>query len=352
MKRLTIRDVAERAGVSVGTVSNAFNRPDLVADDTLARIRETIDEIGFVRNAAARQLRGARSPAIGLVVLDIDNPFFTEVARGVEDAAGEVDHLVILCSSGGQRGREGRQLSLLEEQQVAGVLMTPAGRNPSRRHDEIRRRGTPIVLLDRRSLRRDQCSVAVDDVRGGQLAGEHLTALGHTHIALINGPGEITQCADRRTGFVSALAEAGLKLAAADEIETDAMTIAAGEAATKQLLARRRPPSAVFCTNDLMALGAEHAVLAAGGQLPDDVAVVGYDDVPFAGMAFVPLTSIRQPTYDLGFRAAQLLLEEASRKQHRHEHVTFTPELVVRDSTAGAQAAGQAGRGALAAAGS
>jgi LacI family transcriptional regulator len=352
VKRLTIRDVAERAGVSVGTVSNAFNRPDLVAEDTLARIRETIDEIGFVRNAAARQLRGARSPAIGLVVLDIDNPFFTEVARGVEDAAGEVDHLVILCSSGGQRAREGRQLSLLEEQQVAGVLMTPAGRNPSRLHDEIRRRGTPIVLLDRRSSRRDQCSVAVDDVRGGRLAGQHLMALGHTRVALINGRREIIQCADRRVGFVSALAEAGLKLAAANEIETDAMTIAAGEQATQQLLAGRRRPSAIFCTNDLMALGAEHAVLASGGQLPDDVAVVGYDDVPFAGMTFVPLTSIRQPAYELGHRAAQLLLEEASGRPHRHEHVTFTPELVVRDSTAGAQSSEQAGRAALAAAGS
>jgi LacI family transcriptional regulator len=344
MKQLTIRDVAERAGVSVGTVSNAFNRPDLVAEDTLARIRETIEEIGFVRNAAARQLRGARSPAIGLVVLDIDNPFFTEVARGVEDAAAEVDHLVILCSSGGQRQRESRQLSLLEEQRVAGVLMTPAGRNPSRRHHDVRTRGTPIVLLDRRSSRRDQCSVAVDDVRGGELAGGHLTELGHKRIALVNGPSGITQCAERRIGFLRALEQANLKLASLNEVETNAMTIAAGEAATTQLLTRKRPPTAIFCTNDLMALGAEHAVLASGRTVPDDVAVIGYDDVPFASMAFLPLTSIKQPAYDLGYRAAQLLLEEASGRPHRHEHVLFTPELVVRDSTVGAAAADRAGR--------
>jgi LacI family transcriptional regulator len=333
MKRVTIRDVARRAGVSVGTVSNALNQPELVADHTLARIREAITEVGFVRNAAARQLRGARSPAIGLVVLDIDNPFFTEVARGVEDAASANDHLVILCSSGGARAREDRHLRLLEEQRVAGVLMTPAGRNPSRLYHDVRKRGTPTVLLDRRSSRREQCSVAVDDVTGGALVGRHLAELGHRRIALINGPAEQTQCAERRAGFLVALEEAGLKLAVANDIETAAMTITAGEAAAKKLIGQRNPPTAIFCTNDLMALGAENAIFAAGARVPDDVALVGYDDVPFASMAFIPLTSVRQPAYDLGYRAANLVLDEAYGDAHRHQQVVFTPDLVVRDST-------------------
>jgi LacI family transcriptional regulator len=333
MKHLTIRDVADRAGVSVGTVSNALNRPSLVADETLARVRAAIDEVGFVRNSAARQLRGARSLAIGLVVLDIDNPFFTEVARGVEDAANEVDHLVILCSSAGDGAREGRQLRLLEEQRVAGVLMTPAKRNPSRLYHELRRRGTPIVLLDRRSSRRDRCSVAVDDVEGGELAGRHLAELGHSRIALINGPLAITQCAERRAGFLAALKRSGLELAAADDMGAPTMTITAGESPMRKLLAQRTPPTAVFCTNDLLALGAEHAILSAGLRIPEDVAVVGYDDVAFAGMAFVPLTSIRQPAYELGHTATQLLLEETSGREHRHEQVLFRPALVVREST-------------------
>jgi len=332
-EQLTIREVAKRAGVSVGTVSNVLNRPDLVAEGTLTRVREAIDDLGFVRNSAARQLRGARSPAIGLVVLDIDNPFFTEVARGVEDAANDVDHLVILCSSAGERTRESRQLRLLEEQRVAGVLMTPAGRNPSRLYYELRRRGIPMVLLDWQSSRRDRCSVAVDNVQGGALAGDHLAQLGHQRIALINGPLEIAQCADRRTGFVASLESKGLKLSAPNDIETTAMTISAGETAAEQLLRQRNPPTAVFCTNDLLALGAEHALLAAGHRVPEDVAVVGYDDVAFAGMAFVPLTSIRQPAYELGHRAAQLLLDERSGAEHRHEQVVFTPQLVVREST-------------------
>ncbi len=344
MSRITVRDVAERAGVSVGTVSNALNRPGVVAAPTREDILRAIEEVGYVRNSVARQLRGAPSPAIGLLVLDIDNPFFTAVARGVDAVASRVEHLVILCSSEGGRTRENRQLRLLEEQRVAGVLMTPAGRVPSKLHDTIRARGTPIVLLDRRSARRDQCSVAVDDVEGGQLAARHLIKLGHTRVGLINGPAEITQFKDRRTGFVGALGETGLALSSSNEVQLDGLThdlvaeIAAGEAAAKRLLGKRRPPTAIFCTNDLLALGAERAVLDSGLRLPDDVALIGYDDVPFAALAFVPLTSVRQPSYDIGHRAAELLLDEASGTSHTHEHITFIPELVERQSTVGARA--------------
>jgi LacI family transcriptional regulator len=337
VKRVTIREVAEAAGVSVGTVSNALNQPGIVADETLSRILKVIEEIGFVRNAAARQLRGSNSPAIGLIVLDIDNPFFTAAARGVEDAANAVDHLVILCNSAGDRERESRQLRLLEEQRVSGVLLTPAGRRASAAQQRIRERGTPVVLLDRRSARGNGCSVAVDDVRGGNLAGLHLAELGHTRIGLINGPREITQCVNRRTGFLAALEQASLQLTSANDIEMSALTIAAGEEATAKLLAVRNPPTGVFCANDLMALGAQYAAVAAGLRIPEDIAIVGYDDVPFAGMSLVPLTSVRQPAYELGHRAAELLFDEASGLPHQHEQVLFRPELVVRESTVGAK---------------
>lgn len=348
MKALTIRDVAERASVSLGTVSNVLNRPDMVAEDTRERVLKAIDEIGFIRNSAARQMRGARSTAIGLVVLDIDNPFFTEVARGVEDAATEVDHLVILCNSAGIQSREDRQLRLLEEQRVAGVLMTPVAKNPSRLYREIRGRGTPIVLLDRRSSRKDQCSVAVDDISGGRMAAEHLAMAGHRRIGLINGPHTITQCAERREGFLAGLNEHGVRVTKGHDCEMDAMTIKAGDEAAHRLLAQAKRPTALFCANDLLAIGAEHAVLASGMNVPDDVAIIGYDDVPFAAMSFVPLTSVRQPAYDLGYRAAKLLLDEASAgTAHRHEHIVFRPELIARASTAsevGGQPARRAAR--------
>jgi LacI family transcriptional regulator len=333
MKRLTILDVAEHAGVSVGTVSNALNRPEIVADKTLASIQAAMDELGFVRNAAARQLTGAKSPAIGLIVLDIDNPFFTEVYRGVETAANEAGYLVVVCGFAGDPSHERRQLRLLEEQRVAGILATRVGKGNSRVYSQMRKRGTPVVLLDRRSASKNQCSVSVDDVAGGRLAGEHLCGLGHQRLGLVNGPREWGQCEDRRTGLLAALEGAGASLVAGADVEVEKMTIGAGEAAAQQILAAAERPTAIFCTNDLLALGVEHALIAAGFRVPEDFAIVGYDDVAFATMAFVPITSVRQPANALGRRAAEQLLSEAGDAPHKHEQVVFEPELVVREST-------------------
>jgi LacI family transcriptional regulator, galactose operon repressor len=335
MKRLTILDVAERAGVSVGTVSNALNRPEIVADKTLTSIQAAMDELGFVRNAAARQLTGAKSPAIGLIVLDIDNPFFTEVYRGVETAANEAGYLVMVCGFAGDPTHERRQLRLLEEQRVAGILATRVGKGNSRVYGQMRKRGTPVVLLDRHSASREQCSVSVDDVVGGRLAGTHLCDLGHKRMALVNGPRDWSQCADRREGFLGALDGTGAKLARGADLEVEKMTIDAGEAMAAKILAAKNRPTAIFCTNDLLALGVEHALIAAGYRVPEDFAIVGYDDVAFATMAFVPITSVRQPAYELGHRAALQLLGEAGEEAHRHEQVVFEPELVVRASTGG-----------------
>ena len=332
-RRLTILDVAERAGVSVGTVSNALNRPEIVAEKTLASIQKAMDELGFVRNAAARQLTGAKSPAIGLIVLDIDNPFFTEVYRGVETAANEAGYLVMVCGFAGDPAHERRQLQLLEEQRVAGILATRVGKGNSRVYGQMRKRGMPVVMLDRRSATKGQCSVSVDDVAGGRLAGEHLCGLGHRKLGLVNGPHDWSLCADRRTGFLAAVEQGGGRLLAGADVEVDQMTIAAGESAVEQLLAGKGRPTAIFCANDLLALGVEHALITAGFRVPEDFAIVGYDDVAFATMAFVPLTSVRQPAYELGHRAAMQLLSEASDEEHRHEQVVFEPELVVRAST-------------------
>ena len=336
MKRLTIRDVAERAGVSLGTVSNVLNNPDIVAAATRKRVLEAITEIGFVRNNAARQLAAGRGQAIGLVTLDIDNPFFTEVARGVEDAADEADLLLILCSSAGSPEREDRQLRLLEEQRVAGILMSPIERSPSRRVRDIHARGTPVVLLDRHRSARQWCSAAVNDTSGARLVAEHLTGLGHKRIALVNGPTSLTPCAERRSSFLEVLAEHGLSLKAAHDLEQDEMTIEAGEEAANMLFNARSLPTAVFCTNDLLALGMERGALTRGIRVPDDLAIVGYDDIRFAATALVPLTTVRHPAHELGYRSAKLLIDEATNgAEHRHQRLLFEPELMVRDSTAG-----------------
>jgi LacI family transcriptional regulator len=335
MRRLTIRDVAERAGVSLGTVSNVLNRPEVVAEATRDRVLQAISDVGFVRNSAARQLRAGRSQTIGLVALDIDNPFWSEVAQGVEVAADEAGLVMILCSSARLPDREARQLQMLEEHRVAGILMSPAERTPPKLVRDIHARGTPVVLIDRHRSTRDWCSAAVDDTTGARLVAEHLIELGHRRIAMVNGPTRLTACAERRASLVDVLHEHGLDLDPGNYVEVSEMTIEAGEEATARLLERRPLPSAVFCGNDLVALGAERAAVARGVRVPSELAIVGYDDIRFAGSSLIPLTTVRNPSFELGYQSTQLLLEESAEGvDHKHRRILFTPELVVRESTA------------------
>ncbi|WP_279582378.1 LacI family DNA-binding transcriptional regulator [Fodinicola feengrottensis] len=199
-----IRDVARVAGVSIGTVSNVLNRPHMVADTTRERVEEVIARTGFVRNASARHLRQGRTRTIGLVVQDVMNPFFTEVARAAEDAATDSGYLLYLCNSAGSPEKEAAYLRALVEQQVSGVLLTPLQEIPAVMNT-LRARGTPVVLVDRASEQPDQCSTAVDDVHGGDLAASHLLSIGRRRIAFISSTWSIRQCADRRAGVRRAL---------------------------------------------------------------------------------------------------------------------------------------------------
>ena len=331
----SIREVAAHAGVSVGTVSNVLNRPDIVAEPTRSRVRAAIEQLGFIRNESARQLRAGRSRTIGLVVLDVANPFFTDVARGVEDEASESGLAVILCNSDDQQTKETHYLELLEEHRVQGILITPVSADDDRLA-RLQQRGTPVVLVDSRSPTRGQCSVSVDDVLGGELAVSHLLEDGHTRIAFVGGPLSIRQVADRRDGALRALDRAGASPDDLHMIETPALNVAAGQwagAAIAELPAARRP-SAVFCANDLLALGVLQEMTAQRIRVPDSISLIGYDDIDFAAAAAVPLSSVRQPRQLLGRTAAQLLLDEAlGEGAHQHRQVVFEPELVVRQSS-------------------
>jgi LacI family transcriptional regulator, galactose operon repressor len=331
---VSVTDVAAHAGVSLGTVSNVLNRPDRVSTATRERVLRAIDELGFVRNEAARQLRAGRSRTIGLIVLDVGNPFFTDIAAGVEEAAADAGLSVVLCNTGENAQREQHYLSVLEEQRAYGILVSPVtGR--STRLDAIRRRGIPIVLVDRGSNRR-QCSVSVDDVVGGELAAAHLLEQGHERIAFVGGPMAIKQVSDRLAGARQALRAARLPESRINVIETSALNVAQGRAAGAQIaeLAARRRPTAVFCANDLLALGVLQEMTRRRVAVPGELAIVGYDDIEFAAAAAVPLTSVKQPRRQLGSAAAALLIEEAERADaHQHRQVVFEPDLVVREST-------------------
>ncbi|MEU5217019.1 LacI family DNA-binding transcriptional regulator [Streptomyces sp. NPDC020807] len=332
-----IKDVAREAGVSVGTVSNVINQPDRVSPATLQHVREVITRLGYVRSESARQLRAGRSRIMALLVLDMGNPFFVDIARGAERTARAAGLGVMVCNSDQNPGDEADYLSLFAEQRVRGVLVTPADPSGANLRD-FRRHGIPYVLVDRVAgdgTGGSGCSVSVDDVVGGSLAVRHLLATGHRSFAYVSGPPHLQQIRDRREGALLALAEAGLPASALRELPADRLDVASGRDAGARLLGLADRPTAVFCANDLLALGVLQSLYAAGVRVPEDMAIVGYDDIEFAAAATVPLTSVRQPALTLGAKAADLLLAETGDKadDHRHEHVVLQPELVVRRST-------------------
>ncbi|NJQ05328.1 LacI family DNA-binding transcriptional regulator [Streptomyces lonarensis] len=332
-----IKDVAREAGVSVGTVSNVLNRPDTVSPDTRRRVLTTIEVLGYVRSETARQLRSGSSRMVAVLVLDLANPFFAGVAKGAERAASEVGLRTMVCSSAESAVEEADYLALFAEQRVRGVLVTPADSSGGNL-ERFRRHGIPYVYVDRELPPDQGCSVAVDDVTGGALAVRHLLAAGHRRVTWVSGPPHLPQCQDRRAGALAALTEAGLPASALTSLATERLDVASGADAGARLLGLPTLPSAVFCANDLLALGVLQTLVTAGVRVPDEVALVGYDDIEFAAAAAVPLTSVRQPAEELGRVAVRLLAEEAGAAEarpedHHHRAVVLRPELVVRRSS-------------------
>jgi LacI family transcriptional regulator len=330
----SVKEVARHAGVSVGTVSNVLNRPDVVAPETRQRVLDAIEALGFVRNESARHLRTGRSNTIGLVVLDVANPFFTDVATGADSMVDEMGGTLILCHSAEDPAREARHLAMLEEQRVQGVLITPVDSN-NPHIDRLMAHGIPVVLVDRAG-RRHQCSVAVDDELGGRLAVDHLLERGHRNIAFVGGPFSIQQVTDRHRGAEAAVADIDDD-ARIEIIEMRSLKVSDGQAAGQRLfdLPPGRRPTAVFCANDLLALGILQEAVQHSLRVPDDIAIVGYDDIGFAAAAAVPLSSVRQPREQLGRTAAQLLADEVNDPEHHtHRQVVYQPELIIRASSA------------------
>lgn len=328
----SMKDVAAHARVSLGTVSNVLNRPEVVAERTRERVVTAIAELGFVRNESARQLRGGGSRTLAYVMLDTGNPFFTDVAHGVQEAADAVGLAVFLCDSRQDRERQSAYLDLLEEQRVEGVLITPVDLDDERL-TLLPRRGTPVVMVDAHSP--EHCSVSVDDVAGGELAATHLLDAGHRHIAYVGGPPAQPQVADRLAGIHRALGDGGS--AHLVVLPTSALDISEGRRAGARLagLPADRRPTAAFCANDLLALGLLQEAVRLGWRVPEDLAIVGYDDIAFAAAVAVPLTSVAQPRQLIGRTAAEMLIAEARDRdiEHRHRQVVLTPELVVRSSS-------------------
>ncbi|UOQ56795.1 LacI family transcriptional regulator [Leucobacter allii] len=333
---VSIRDVARAAGVSVGTVSNVLNRPEVVAPATVERVAEAIERLGFVRNDAARQLRAGRSRSFGLVVLDTRNPFFMDVAHGAQHRAVDDGYTVLLGASDDSAARERAMLEMFEQHRVAGVLITPVQADLTGLW-RLREAGTPVVLVDRGSSDRSFSSVSVDDVEGGRIAAAHLLDRGRRRIAFVGGPVDIQQVADRLNGARSAVA--ARPDATLEVFPTQALSVLEGRRIGERIagMPASERPDAVFAANDLLAMGVLQALVMTGSlRVPEDIALIGYDDIDFASAAVVPISSVRQPAIEIGSTAVELLLREADAgSASAHEQIVFTPELVVRASTGG-----------------
>lgn len=333
MASASVKDVAALAQVSVGTVSNVLNRPEIVAPETVERVMSAMQKLSYVRNEAARQLRLGHSQALGLVTLSGGNPFFTDLATAAEDAAADAGYSVIVGNSNESTTRESGYLNLFEELRVRGVLLSPVG-DPARRLRQLRDRGIAAVLVDRVSSDDSFSSVSVDDVAGGALAAAHLIRSGRTRLAFVGGPLQIRQVSDRLAGARQEVEKhLGVSL---EVVPVDALTVLEGRRAGEELVQRsaNRRPDAVFAANDLVAVGLLQGLFINGRiRIPEDISLVGYDDIMFASASVVPLTSIRQPSALIGRTGVEILIEEAQDPDLEPRHVLYQPELVVRGSS-------------------
>jgi LacI family transcriptional regulator len=333
---VSMKDVAALAGVSVMTISNVLNRPEVVAPETRHRVLEAIDRLGWVRNESARQLRAGRSASIGLVVRDITNPFFSDLARGVEEVAAAAGYSVLLSNSAHSLSRERAAVELYQQLRVRGVIIAPVSGSPDL--ELARQLDMPVVLANRSTASRDACIVSVDNVAGGQLAMAHLLEHGHRRLAAIGGSSDIPQVRDRRDGAQRAVL-LGNPDATLLTISTERLDIATGRitAATIAAMPFEDRPTGLFALNDLVAIGLLQGMVAAKVAVPENISIVGYDDIEFAAAATVPLSSISQPRADLGRRTARLMLDEIEAAdggtEHQHTQELFTPALVVRSSS-------------------
>lgn len=335
-KRPTQADVANLAGVSQTTVSQVLNDADIaIPEETRKRILKAMNELGYIPNRMARSLRSGETRTIGMIVPDSANPFFAEVARGVEDASFKQGYSVILCNSDGNLDKELLYSDVLTEMQIDGILFIAAGL--SEEHIQtLQERRIPLVVVDREIPDVAVDSVLADNTKGGWLATRHLIELGHRRIGCIQGPSDLSPSADRIIGYRRALEEAGISVDEEIMVRGD-FQYEGGHQAARRLLTSEKPPTAVFACNDLMAIGTISAAVEMGYQIPDDLSVVGYDDLPLARFANPPLTTVVQPKHEIGTIAATMLLERVRDMDAPSHRRVLDTSICVRRSTARAK---------------
>ncbi|MFC3996029.1 LacI family DNA-binding transcriptional regulator [Nocardiopsis sediminis] len=339
---MTIREVAEMAGVSPASVSNYFHRPRKLSEATRGRIRQAVDVLGFMPNNAARTLRTGVNPIVGYIAFELAGATTPEIAAAIEKRISDRGMYLLMANDTGSAERERNYLQLFAKQQVSGVIIAPVG-DVEPDLAQMRAQGIASVLSARRAESPEQASVSIDHVTGGRLAMEHLLDRGRRRIGFVASSLDLRQVADRLNGALAAVG--AVPGASLEVIPVPERSVAAGIACADEI-ARRPPgrrPDALFCVNDLLAIGVIQAFVAGQSvRVPGDIAVIGYDDIEFAQSTIVPLSTVRTPHARLGTALADLLFEEIARvgagtavddAAQRRRRIEFSPELVVREST-------------------
>jgi LacI family transcriptional regulator len=327
----TIRDVAAAAQVSAGTVSRVLNGKRDVGDELRHRVLAAVAELGYRPNGAARSLRTRAAMVLGVIISDVTNSFFTAVVRGAEDKAQQAGFSVVLANADEDLRKEARYLEIAAAEQMAGVLLSPASSRLTS-IEVLAERGIPVVTIDRRLASAAVDSVTVNNHQAAREATQHLIVQGCHRVGIIAGPAQITTGATRLAGYRAAMRAADRDsdqtLTAYGNFRTDG-----GYAAAKKLLKLPKPPDGLLISNDLMTIGALQAIAEAGLSIPDDIAVVGFDNASWATAFRPPLTVVTQPTYEIGEVATDLLLRRVNGEQFPPRHVVLRAKLVERGSS-------------------
>ena len=329
----TIKDVAQKAGVSIATVSHIINHTRFVSDELSGRVRSVIDELGYEPHAVARSLRGQKTHMIGLILPDNTNPFFAEVARGVEDACFIAGYSVILCNSDNSLEKEVSYLQLLENKGVDGIAFVSIGEDDDA-VEVLAKQKPPHVLIDRVIPGVDIDSVLVDNRGGARQAVATLIEHGHQNIGFISGPRDLSSSIERERGYREALEQAGLSPNEGLIIEGD-FGLPGGEIAARSLLTQDPRPTALFVANDIMAIGTMNMARKLGLIIPKDLSVFGFDDIAMASCVSPALSTVAQPKYQIGQRTAEILLRRIEYPGETTRSESLSTHLVLRESHGG-----------------
>ncbi len=332
---VTIKDVAKLAGVSTATVSRALAEPDKVAPRTRKRVEKAIKKTGYTTNSLASNFRRRRTRTLVVLVPDIANPFFSSIIQGIEDVALRQGYRILLGDTQQDREREKAYSALVSQRQADGIICL--GMNIPFEYDHRRKSVDPAWPPFAMACEYDGVipvpTVAIDNRAAAREAVDHLLELGHRDIAVINGPADSPLCRDRKEGFRDALDSAGIMSGSRPVVSGD-FSLASGYQAARKLLARNKPPSALFCANDEMAIGAMKAAREQGFDIPHHLSVVGFDDISFASYCYPPLTTVYQPRSLIGERVMQVMLDILNGNPPSQSRIILPHELVLRESTA------------------